>query len=91
MIFRTEEYMADMDQVPAYMRRESSVPKLLAIIKRGGGPQGLERQLGQLLRVIEKAQIFDYQCFWLMDGLGVVAAIIQNDDENSKGEEISRR
>lgn len=88
-INRTEEYMADMEQVPVYIRRESEVPKLLALIKKGGGSQGIERPLGQLLRLIGKTQIFDYQCFWLMDGLGAVAKVIQN--VSSATNEISRR
>lgn len=88
--FRTVEYLAEMEQAPAYMRRESEVPKLLAQIKKGGGPQGIERSLGQLLRVIGKAQVFDYQCFWLMDGLGAVATVIQNVSD-SVINEVSRR
>lgn len=90
MLYRTEEYMSEMEQVPAYIRRDSEVPKLLAIIKKGGGPQGIERPLGQLLRLIAKAQVFDYQCFWLMDGLGVISQVIQNVTE-SQMNEVSRR
>lgn len=90
MLYRTEEYMSEMEQVPAYIRRDSEVPKLLAIIKKGGGPQGIERPLGQLLRLIAKAQVFDYQCFWLMDGLGVISQVIQNVTE-SQINEVSRR
>lgn len=82
--------MAEMEQVPAYIRRDSEVPKLLAIIKKGGGPQGIERPLGQLLRLIAKAQVFDYQCFWLMDGLGVISQVIQNVTD-SQMNEVSRR
>lgn len=82
--------MSEMEQVPAYIRRDSEVPKLLAIIKKGGGPQGIERPLGQLLRLIAKAQVFDYQCFWLMDGLGVISQVIQNVTE-SQMSEVSRR
>lgn len=81
--------MAEMQQVPAYMRRDSDVPKLLGIIKKGGGAQGLERPLGQLLRCLTKAQVFDFQCFWLMDGLGALAQVIS--DGMKPNSEISRR
>lgn len=84
-----EEYMAEMQQVPAYMKRESEVPKLLGVIRKGGGTQGIERPLGQLLRCLVKAQVFDFQCFWLLDGLGALAQVINDGmDPNS---EVSRR
>lgn len=78
-----------MGTVPAYIRRDSEVPKLLGIIKKGGGPQGMERPLGQLLRLIAKGQIFDFQCFWLLDGLGVVSKIVQ--DGVQPNSELSRK
>lgn len=81
--------MAEQQQLPAYMRRDSEVPKLLAIIKKGGGPQGIERPLGQLLRLIAKAQVFDFQCFWLLDGLGVVTKVIE--DGMQQNSDISRK
>lgn len=81
--------MAEMQQVPAYMKRESDVPKLLGIIKKGGGTQGIERPLGQLLRLLTKAEVFDFQCFWLLDGLGVLGQVIN--DGMIPNSEVSRR
>lgn len=81
--------MAEMQQVPAYMKRESEVPKLLGIIKKGGGTQGIERPLGQLLRLLVKAQVFDFQCFWLLDGLGILAQVII--DGMTPNSEVSRK
>lgn len=81
--------MAEMQAVPAYMKRESDVPKLLGVIKKGGGAQGIERPLGQLLRLLSKAQVFDFQCFWLLDGLGVLAQVIS--DGMTPNSEVSRR
>lgn len=59
--------------MPPYVKRDSTVPKLLNLVVKGGGAQGLERALGNLLRVIPKAQTFDFQAFLCMDGLGIVA------------------
>lgn len=78
-----------MEKVPSYIRRDSEVPKLLAITKKGGGQQGIERPLGQLLRIIAKAQVYDYQCFWLMDGLGTVSNVLKQHEESSS--DISRK
>lgn len=85
----SDEYTADLEQAPAYMRRDSSVPKLLAIMRRGGGPQGMERQLSQLARIIAKPEVFDFQCLWLLDGLGVLADIVQKAIEPNT--ELSRK
>lgn len=73
-----DEYMKSLEQAPGYMRRESEVPKLLGTIRKGGGPQGMERPLGQLQRLIAKPTIFDFQCLWLMDGLGALYDVIKN-------------
>lgn len=81
--------MAEQQTVPAYMKRESEVPKLLGIIKKGGGTQGIERPLGQLLRLLTKAQVFDFQCFWLLDGLGALAQVIN--DGMVPNSEVSRK
>lgn len=78
LVQQAEEYMASLEQTPGYMRRDSDVPKILGIIRKGGGPQGMERPLGQLLRLIAKPAVFDFQCLWLMDGLGVLAEVIKN-------------
>lgn len=58
------------------MKRESQIPKFLNLVNKGDGPQGLEVLLGQLLRIIVKAQVFDFQCFWLMDGLETVSNVV---------------
>lgn len=85
----TDEYMKDLDPVPLYMRQDSAVPKILTLIKKGGGPQGMERPLGQLSRTVAKAAVFDFQCIWLMDGLGALAAVIKSGIEQNT--EISRK
>lgn len=87
---KTEEYFSSLEQVPSYMKRDSEVPKLLSIIKKGGGSQGIERPLGQLLRIMAKVQVVDYQCFWLLDGLCVISKIIRNVADPAENE-ISRR
>lgn len=84
-----EEYMKDLEPVPLYMKRDSSVPKILTMIRKGGGPQGMERPLGQLSRVVAKAEVFDFQCLWLMDGLGALANIIKSAHEPNS--DISRK
>ncbi|XP_055847204.1 S phase cyclin A-associated protein in the endoplasmic reticulum [Episyrphus balteatus] len=72
MSLNAEEYLKELQPVPMHMKRESQVPKYLNLISKGGGPQGLERPLGQLVRLMAKAQVFDFQCFLLMDGLGII-------------------
>uniref|UniRef100_A0A1I8NHE2 S phase cyclin A-associated protein in the endoplasmic reticulum N-terminal domain-containing protein n=1 Tax=Musca domestica TaxID=7370 RepID=A0A1I8NHE2_MUSDO len=72
-----EEYLKELQPVPLHMKRESQVPKYLNLVNKGGGSQGLERALGHLLRIMAKAQVFDFQCFLLMDGLGtIISAVI---------------
>lgn len=73
MVLSAEEYLKELQPVPIHMKRESQVPKFLNLIAKGGGAQGLERPLGQLVRLMAKAQVFDFQCFLLMDGLGIIA------------------
>ncbi|EDV30798.2 uncharacterized protein Dana_GF14866 [Drosophila ananassae] len=84
------EYLDGMEPLPAYVKRDSTVPKLLNLVVKGGGAQGLDRTLGNLLRVIPKAQTFDFQAFLCMDGLGILAShvISKGLEENS---EISRK
>ena len=89
MSFSAEEYLKDLQPVPLHMKRESQVPKYLNLVNKGGGSQGLERALGQLLRIMAKAQVFDFQCFLLMDGLdsismNVIYKGMQEDSEVSK-------
>ncbi|XP_054084108.1 calponin homology domain-containing protein DDB_G0272472 isoform X2 [Zeugodacus cucurbitae] len=80
-----EEYMKEQQPVPLHMKRESQVPKYLNLVSKGGGSQGLERAVGQLLRLMSKAQVFDFQCFLLMDGLGVITTnvISKSMEENN--------
>ncbi|EDX05431.1 S phase cyclin A-associated protein in the endoplasmic reticulum isoform X1 [Drosophila simulans] len=84
------EYLESLDALPAHARRDSTVPKLLNLVVKGGGAQGLDRNLGNLLRVIPKAQNLDFLAFLCMDGLGILAnhVISKGMDENS---EISRK
>lgn len=84
-----DEYIKDLEPVPLYMKRDSSIPKILAAIRKGGGPQGMERPLGQLSRTVAKAEVFDFQCLWLMDGLGLLSTIIKSGVEPNT--EISRK
>lgn len=81
--------MKGLDAVPVYMKRDSSVPKILATMKRGGGALGMERPLGQLNRIVAKPEVFDFQCLWLMDGLGTLTEIIK--DALEPNTELSRK
>lgn len=89
MALASEEYTKGLDTVPVYMKRDSSVPKILATMKRGGGTLGMERPLGQLARIAAKPEVFDFQCLWLMDELGVLADIIKSALEPNT--ELSRK
>ncbi|KAL7742273.1 hypothetical protein ACLKA6_005534 [Drosophila palustris] len=84
------EYLSTMEALPVHLKRDSSVPKLLNLVMKGGGSQGLDRTLGNLLRVIPKAQTCDFQAFLNMDGLGVLAShvISKGMEENA---EISKK
>lgn len=86
--------MKELQPVPLHMKRESQVPKYLNLVNKGGGTQGLERALGQLLRIMAKAQVFDFQCFLLMDGLGTISSNViikgmQEDADVSKKYDFS--
>lgn len=89
MSLKAEEYLSELQQLPAHMRRDSQVPKLLALITKGGGPQGIERPLGQLLREMAKGQIYDFQCMWLLNGIGTITNVIQTGMEMNS--DVSRR
>ncbi|XP_062142937.1 S phase cyclin A-associated protein in the endoplasmic reticulum isoform X2 [Drosophila sulfurigaster albostrigata] len=84
------EYLATLEALPPHLKRDSSVPKLLNLVVKGGGAQGLDRTLGNLLRLIPKAQTCDFQTFLHMDGLGVLAThvISKGLEENT---EISKK
>lgn len=83
------EYLAEMQPLPAQAKKDSQVHKLLNMITKGGGPLGIERPLGQLLRQIAKAEIADFQSMWLLDGLGIISNVIQKGMQDNS--EISKR
>lgn len=85
----SDEYMKSLEPVPLYMKQDSAVPKILGMMRRGGGTQGMERPLGQLARIVAKPEVFDFQCLWLMDGLGVLSGIIKSALEPNS--ELSRK
>lgn len=39
---------------------------------------GVERQIGQILRIIEKSTVIDFHCLWLLDLLGILASTIED-------------
>ncbi|XP_055381658.1 S phase cyclin A-associated protein in the endoplasmic reticulum [Condylostylus longicornis] len=80
---KAEEYLKQLAPVPIHIKRESQVPKFLNLVNKGGGPLGMERQFNQLLRIIGKGQVNDFQCFWLLDGLGTVASFLTKAIENA--------
>lgn len=84
------EYLATLEELPLHLKRDSSVPKLLNLVMKGGGAHGLDRTLGNLLRVIPKAQTCDFQAFLNMDGLGILTShvISKGMEENA---EISKK
>lgn len=87
---RTDEYFKELPALQNHHRRDSEVPKLMNLLqKHKGGTQGYERPLGQLLRIVSKAQTADFHCMLSMDTLGVVAGIIKEGCEDNST--ISRR
>lgn len=89
LLCSTQEYLAEIPALQTHHRRDSDVPKLMNALNKGGGPQGLERPLGQLLRIVTKAQPADFHCMLSMDTLGVVAGIIKEGSEANS--DISRK
>lgn len=69
-----DEYIKEQPILPLHVRRESQVPKYLNLINKGGGNQGMERVVNHLQHIISKANVTDFQCFLLMDGLGLLAS-----------------
>lgn len=88
-IFRTQEYLAEIPTLQTHHRRDSEVPKLMNLLSKGGGAQGLERPLGQLLRIVSKAQPADFHCMLSMDTLGAIATIVKEGSEANN--DISRK
>lgn len=76
-----DEYLTEMPVLQSHHRKDSEVPKLMNLLNKGGGPQGLERPLGQLLRIVTKAQPADFHCMLSMDTLGVIAKMIKEGSE----------
>ncbi|XP_035909541.1 S phase cyclin A-associated protein in the endoplasmic reticulum [Anopheles stephensi] len=74
-----EEYLNELTPLAPSIRKQSQVPRLLGTIAKGGsGVLGVERPIGQLLRLIAKAEIADFQSLWLLDGLNTIATVIEN-------------
>ncbi|XP_052564886.1 S phase cyclin A-associated protein in the endoplasmic reticulum isoform X2 [Culex pipiens pallens] len=89
MVQEAEEYIAELQPLTPQIRKQSQVPKLLNSIVKGGGPVGVERPLGQLLRLMAKAEVVDFQSMWLLDGLKTIADVIEQGMEPNS--EISKR
>uniref|UniRef100_A0A182SDR3 SCAPER_N domain-containing protein n=1 Tax=Anopheles maculatus TaxID=74869 RepID=A0A182SDR3_9DIPT len=74
-----EEYLNELNPLASSIRKQSQVPRLLGTIAKGGsGVLGVERPIGQLLRLIAKAEVADFQSLWLLDGLSTIATVIEN-------------
>ncbi|XP_052893731.1 S phase cyclin A-associated protein in the endoplasmic reticulum [Anopheles moucheti] len=74
-----EEYLSELNPLAPSIRKQSQVPRLLSTIAKGGnGMLGVERPIGQLLRLIAKAEVADFQSLWLLDGLSTIATVIEN-------------
>uniref|UniRef100_W4VRF2 Cyclic nucleotide-binding domain-containing protein n=1 Tax=Corethrella appendiculata TaxID=1370023 RepID=W4VRF2_9DIPT len=84
-----DQYLDELQPLSPQIRRQSQVPKLLNTIIKGGGPVGVERPLGQLLRLIAKAEVVDFQSMWLLDGLKTISEIIQKGMEANS--DVSKR
>lgn len=89
MSLAANEYLAEMQPLPAHVKKDSQVHKLLNMVTKGGGPLGIERPLGQLLRQFAKAEISDFQSMWLLDGLGIISNVIQKGMQDNS--DISKR
>ncbi|XP_058057868.1 S phase cyclin A-associated protein in the endoplasmic reticulum [Anopheles bellator] len=85
-----EEYLAELNPLAPSIRKQSQVPRLLGTVAKGGsGTLGVERPIGQLLRLIAKAEVADFQSLWLLDGLGTIATVIESG--LSPGTDVSRK
>ncbi|XP_053672123.1 S phase cyclin A-associated protein in the endoplasmic reticulum [Anopheles nili] len=74
-----EEYLNELSPLAPSIRKQSQVPRLLSTISKGGsGMLGVERPIGQLLRLIAKAEVADFQSLWLLDGLNTIASVIES-------------
>uniref|UniRef100_A0A182P8C2 SCAPER_N domain-containing protein n=1 Tax=Anopheles epiroticus TaxID=199890 RepID=A0A182P8C2_9DIPT len=85
-----EEYLGELTPLAPSIRKQSQVPRLLSAIAKGGnGMLGVERPIGQLLRLIAKAEVADFQSLWLLDGLSTIASVIENG--LSPGTDVSKK
>uniref|UniRef100_A0AAG5DT33 S phase cyclin A-associated protein in the endoplasmic reticulum N-terminal domain-containing protein n=1 Tax=Anopheles atroparvus TaxID=41427 RepID=A0AAG5DT33_ANOAO len=85
-----EEYLAEQSPLAPSIRKQSQVPRLLNTVSKGGsGTLGVERPIGQLLRLIAKAEVADFQSLWLLDGLSTIASVIETG--LSPGTDISKK
>ncbi|XP_061512013.1 S phase cyclin A-associated protein in the endoplasmic reticulum [Anopheles gambiae] len=85
-----EEYLSELNPLAPSIRKQSQVPRLLGAIAKGGnGVLGVERPIGQLIRLIAKAEVADFQSLWLLDGLGTIASVIENG--LSPGTDVSKK
>uniref|UniRef100_A0A1B0CF43 S phase cyclin A-associated protein in the endoplasmic reticulum N-terminal domain-containing protein n=2 Tax=Lutzomyia longipalpis TaxID=7200 RepID=A0A1B0CF43_LUTLO len=75
---KTSEYLAEMPPLASHFRRDSEVPKILNIMNKGGGPQGMERPLGQLLRLVAKAQAADFHCMLSLNALELIVKVVED-------------
>uniref|UniRef100_A0A2M3Z3B0 Putative s phase cyclin a-associated protein in the endoplasmic reticulum isoform x1 n=1 Tax=Anopheles braziliensis TaxID=58242 RepID=A0A2M3Z3B0_9DIPT len=79
LLSAAEEYLNELNPLTPSIRRQSQVQRLLGTVAKGGsGTLGVERPIGQLLRLIAKAEVADFQSLWLLDGLGTIAKVIEN-------------
>ncbi|KAG5670752.1 hypothetical protein PVAND_000993 [Polypedilum vanderplanki] len=79
-----QSYLEELPELAAVHKKQSQIPKLINAIKKsnqnnsGKNQLGAERPIGQIIRIIEKSTVVDFHCLWLLDGLGVLATIIEN-------------
>ena len=81
--------MSELPPLQSHHRRDSEVPKIMSVINKGGGPQGYERPLGQLLRLVSKAQAADFHCLLSLDALGAITKVIK--DGTQPNSDITRK
>lgn len=81
IIMHSQKYLNELPELSASHRKQSQVPKFLNAIKKGnagsGVQLGVERPIGQIIRIIEKSAITDFHALWLLDGLGTLANVIE--------------
>ncbi|CAO1304056.1 unnamed protein product [Diamesa serratosioi] len=78
----SQAYMSELPELSVAIKKQSQIPKLLnAISKRNSGTSGVqmgvERPIGQISRIVAKSQVADFKALWLLDGLGILANVIE--------------